>query len=150
MLQLGDKRGEGKIRTCVFGLAHQVGKTGGSFHPFYNEQVRCIPHTLQCFPKVQWFLQSGFYYLMAFLVVVGLAFCTVFFHGAVWAIYGLVGCLSMYMFWAMYRSTKDISMNLVKHPKYRLEKSKATFNTILGMVYHFFCVVSLGDENSHR
>ena len=77
---------------------------------------------------------------VAFLVVVGLAFCTVFFHGAVWAISGLVGCLSIYMLWAMYRSTKDISMNLVKHPKYTLEKSKATFNTVLGMVYHFFAL----------
>ena len=44
------------------------------------------------------------------------------------------------MLWSMYRSTKDISMNLVKHPKHTLEKSKATFNTVLGMVYHFFAL----------
>jgi len=86
--------------------------------------------------STKWILLST----VAFLVVVGLAFCTVFFHGAVWAISGLVGCLSIYMLWAMYRSTKDISMNLVKHPKYTLEKSKATFNTVLGMVYHFFAL----------
>ena len=82
----------------------------------------------------KWILLST----IAFLVVVTFAVCTILFHGTIWAISGLVGCLSLYILFAMYRSMKDISMNLVKHPKYKLEKSIATLNTILSMLYHFF------------
>ena len=72
------------------------------------------------------------------IIVVTFAVCAILFHGTIWAISGLVGCLSLYILFAMYRSMKDISMNLVKHPKYKLEKSTATLNTILSMLYHFF------------
>ena len=59
----------------------------------------------------KWILLST----IAFFVVVTFAVCTILFHGTIWAISGLVGCLSLYILFAMYRSMKDISMNLMKH-----------------------------------
>jgi hypothetical protein len=75
---------------------------------------------------------------LAFAVVLALAACVVVWNAPLWTLGSLGGCLTLYMVWTMFRAAKDVSMNLVKHPQQRLNRSFATVKTVASMVYKFF------------